>query len=135
MAQVNPVLGYQCTLTISGTTGRFKSVSGNPGQFSKVDCTTIADNGNKVATKGLKEVSISGTLEVSDDTAAASILAIAGARTAVQVAFAAGSVSVSGLMHVNISGNIEGGIDDTVGIPIECWLAPQTSSSSTTEET
>lgn len=133
MAQVNPVIGYQCSLTIGGVTGRFKSVSGNPGQFSKVDCTTIADGGNKVATKGLKEMSISGTLEVSDDTAAASILAIAAARNAVQCSFSAGSVSVSGLMHVNISGNIEGGIDDTVSIPIECWLAPQTSSTPATE--
>lgn len=122
--QVNPTLGYEATLTIGSVSGRFKSLGGNPANFSQVDCTTNKDGGNRVFTKGLKEASISGTLELSDDTAAGSIEAIAEARTAVQCSFAVGGISVSGLMHVFITGDITGGMDDTVSIPIECRPAP-----------
>lgn len=128
MAQVNPVLGYQCTLTIDGVSGRFKSASGNPANFTKVDCTTIKDGGNRVYTKGLLDKTITGTLELSDDTAAASILAVASARNAVQCAFGVGDISISGLMHVYVTG-VETGIDDTVGLSIECSPAPETTTS------
>lgn len=130
MSQITPVLGYQVTLSIGGVEGRFKSATGNPANYSKVDCTTTKDNGNRVYTKGLLDKSISGTLELSDDTAAASILAIAEARAAVQCSLSVGDISVSGLMHVFVTG-VETGIDDTVGLSIECSPAPQTSTSST----
>jgi len=131
MAQISPTIGYEATLTIDGVTGRFKSAGGNPANYSKIDCTTIKDGGNRVYTKGLKDQIISGTLELSDDTAAASIISVASARTAVQCTFSVGGVSVSGLMHVFITGNVEGGIDDTVSIPIECSPAPQTTTQTT----
>ena len=122
--QVNPTLGYEATLTINGISGRFKSLGGNPANYSKVECTTNKDGGNRVYTKGLKDAVISGTLELSDDTAAASIAAIAEAKNAVQCTFSVGGISVSELMHVFITGNVEGGMDDTVSIPIECSPAP-----------
>jgi len=131
MAQITPVLGYQVTLSIGGVEGRFKSATGNPANYSKVDCTTTKDNGNRVYTKGLLDKSISGTLELSDDTAAASILAIAEARAAVQCSLSVGGISVSGLMHVFVTG-VEGGIDDTVGLSIECSPAPQTATTNST---
>lgn len=130
MAQVNPVLGYQCTLTIDGVSGRFKSASGNPANYSKVDCSTIKDGGCRVYTKGLLDKIINGTLELSDDTAAASIIAVAEARTAVQCVFSVGGITVSGLMHVFVT-NIDGGLDDTVALTIECSPAPETSAAST----
>lgn len=120
VTNVSYTMGYAGTVTINSASPPISNLRFGS-SYSEVDTTTNKDGGNKTYCKGLKDMSISFDMQLSDDTAVATVVAAIESRDPVTctATFTGSDTSITGTMHV-FGGEITAGLDGVATMTVTC---------------
>lgn len=117
---VSYTMGYTGSVTINSATPPVTNLRFGS-SYSEIDTTSNKDAGSKTYTKGLKDMSISFDMQLSDDPAIATVIAAIESRdpVACTASFTDSSVTVTGTMHV-FGGEVTSGLDGVATMTVTC---------------